>query len=248
MPDRATVKQAIRTAENQLRQQVDAPRLEAEILLAHTLGKPRTWLIAWSDNPLDSEQLQRYAALVEQRLRGAPVAHLTAQREFWSLPLTITPDTLIPRPETELLVEIAVGLYPAGEGITVADLGCGSGAIALAIASERQHWSILATDRSHEALEIARHNANTLHIENIRFHQGDWFDALPEEIRVDILVSNPPYIPEDDPHLKQGDLRFEPRPALASGSDGLDAIRQIVAKAKDYLKPGGCLLLEHGYN
>ncbi len=248
MNEKVAVKQAIQTAEKQLRQHVDAARLEAEILLGHLLGKSRSWLIAWSDTCLDDLQLQRYTDLVNKRIKGTPIAHLTAEREFWSLPLRITADTLIPRPETELLVETCLDLYSVEESITVADLGTGSGAIALAIATERPSWSILATDQSHRALDIAIHNAETLQVDNIQLLQGDWFDALPADIRVEILLSNPPYIPDDDPHLQQGDLRYEPLSALASGADGLDAIRLIISNASAYLKPRGYLLLEHGYN
>lgn len=248
MNDKVTIKQAIQTAEKQLQPHVEAPRLEAEILLGHLLGKSHTWLIAWSDTGLDDPQLQRYTHLLNKRIQGTPIAYLTAEREFWSLPLRITADTLIPRADTELLVETCLDLYTVEESITVADLGAGSGAIALAIATERPEWRILATDRSQRALEVAIYNAEALHVDNIQLFQGDWFDALPADTRVEVLLSNPPYIPDDDPHLQQGDLRFEPRSALASGADGLDAIRLIVSKASAYLKPGGYLLLEHGYN
>ena len=248
MNDKVAVKQAIQTAEKQLQPHVEASLLEAEILLGHLLGKSRSWLIAWSDTCLDNPQLLRYADLVNKRIQGKPIAHLTANREFWSLPLRITADTLIPRADTELLVETCLDLYSIEESVTVADLGAGCGAIALAIATERPSWNILATDQSHQALDVAIHNAAALHVGNIQLLQGNWFDALPTNTRVEILLSNPPYIPDDDPHLLQGDLRFEPRQALASGADGLDAIRLIISKASAYLKPGGYLLLEHGYN
>lgn len=248
MDSSITVAQAIGTAANQLHPHVDAARLEAELLLSHLLGKSRSWLITWSDTRLDDQQLQHFSDLVNKRIQGVPIAQLTGEREFWSLPLRVTADTLIPRPETELLVETCLDLYPAENSITVADLGTGSGAIALAIATERPAWCILATDKSHQALDVAIHNAETLQIDNIQLLQGDWFDALPANIRVEVLLSNPPYIPMNDPHLQQGDLRFEPRTALASGDDGLDAIRLIISKASDYLEPGGYLLLEHGYN
>jgi release factor glutamine methyltransferase len=247
MDSSVTVTTAIRTAHSQL-QHVDAPRLEAEILLGHLLGKSRSWLIAWSDTSLNDLQLRRYHDLIDKRIQGVPIAYLTAEREFWSLPLKITADTLIPRADSELLVETCLNLYPAGRSITVADLGTGCGAIALAIATERPEWSILATDQSRQALDVAIHNAEALQVDNIQLLQGDWLNALPANTRVEILLSNPPYIPDDDPHLQQGDLRFEPRSALASGTDGLDAIRVIISIAKEYLKPGGYLLLEHGYN
>lgn len=248
MKNKVAVKQAMQTAEKQLIPHVDAARLEAEILLGHLLGKSRTWLISRSDTCLDDPQLQLYTNLVNKRIQGVPIAHLTQEREFWSLPLRVTADTLIPRPETELLVETCLDLYPAGNSITVVDLGTGSGAIALAIATERPEWNIIATDQSPQALDVAIHNAESLQLDNIQLLQGDWFEALQANTRVEILLSNPPYIPMNDPHLQQGDLRFEPRTALASGTDGLDAIRLIISKASDYLKPGGYLLLEHGYN
>ena len=175
---------AIRTASIQLQPHVEAPRLEAEILLGHLLGKSRTWLIAWSDTCLDDPQLQRYADLVNKRIQGTPIAHLTANREFWSLPLRITADTLIPRADTELLVETCLDLYSIEESVTVADLGAGCGAIALAIATERPSWSILATDQSYQALDVAIHNAAALHVDNIQLLQGNWFDALPANTRV----------------------------------------------------------------
>ena len=248
MHNRIVVKQALVSAEKQLRLHVDAAQLEAELLLGHLLGKSRTWLIAWSDTCLTDQQLQHYAALINKRIQGAPIAHLTAEREFWSLPLKVTTDTLIPRADSELLVETCLELYPAGNNITVADLGTGSGAIALAIATERPEWSIMATDQSRQALDVAVQNADALQVDNIQFLHGDWFNALPDGSRMEILLSNPPYIPDDDPHLQQGDLRFEPRSALASGEDGLDAIRVIISKATEHLKPEGYLLLEHGYN
>ena len=248
MHNRIVVKQALVSAEKQLRLHVDAAQLEAELLLGHLLGKSRTWLIAWSDTCLTDKQLQHYAALINKRIQGAPIAHLTAEREFWSLPLKVTTDTLIPRADSELLVETCLDLYPAGNNITVADLGTGSGAIALAIATERPEWSIMATDQSRQALDVAIQNADALQVGNIQLLHGDWFNALPDGSRMEILLSNPPYIPDDDPHLQQGDLRFEPRSALASGEDGLDAIRVIISKATEHLKPEGYLLLEHGYN
>jgi release factor glutamine methyltransferase len=248
MYNRIVVKQAVVSAEKQLRLHVDAAQLEAELLLGHLLGKSRTWLIACSDTCLTDKQLQHYAALINKRIEGAPIAHLTSEREFWSLPLKVTTDTLIPRADSELLVETCLDLYPAGNNITVADLGTGSGAIALAIATERPEWSIMATDQSRQALDVAIQNADALQVDNIQLLHGDWFNALPDGSRMEILLSNPPYIPDDDPHLQQGDLRFEPRSALASGKDGLDAIRVIISKATEHLKPEGYLLLEHGYN
>lgn len=222
------------------------PRLEAEVLLAHVLGKGRTHLIAWQDQALTSEQEAAFRVLVEQRAQGIPVAYLLQEREFWSLPLRVSPDTLIPRPETERLVELALARIPADAAWRIADLGTGSGAIALALASERPRSQLIAIDRSPGALAVARANAERLGIRNIEFLNGDWLAPLRDDT-LEMIVSNPPYIAADDPHLTRGDVRFEPRSALASGADGLDDIRSIVTSAYAHLKPGGALLLEHGY-
>src|SRR5690606_41469022 len=181
-----------------------------------------------------------------RRVAGEPVAYLTGRRGFRHLELQVTPDTLVPRPETELLVELALERLPTDRELRIADLGTGSGAIALALASERPRASVVATDASAAALAVARANADALGIANVEFREGDWFDAVRGE-RFDLVASNPPYIAEGDPHLQAGDLRFEPAMALSSGSDGLDAIRRIVAGAPAHLQPGGGLLLEHGW-
>lgn len=220
-------------------------RLEAELLLLHVLGKPRSWLIAHADDELDDTQVQAFDALVQRRRGGEPVAYITGHRGFWTLDLEVTPATLIPRPETELLVELALARMTATA--RVADLGTGSGAIALALARECPTARIVATDASADALAVAARNAARHDIRNVRFAHGNWLAALAGE-RFDLIVSNPPYIEADDPHLAQGDLRFEPASALAAGPDGLDDIRQIVAQARDHLEPGGSLLLEHGWN
>ncbi|MFC4528575.1 peptide chain release factor N(5)-glutamine methyltransferase [Dyella halodurans] len=222
-------------------------RLEAELLLVHVLDKPRSWLIAHADDALDAAQEAAYAALVERRRIGEPVAYITGLRGFWSFDLEVTPATLIPRPETELLVELALDKLPAKRASRVADLGTGSGAIALALARECARAQVVASDASADALAVARRNAERLGIANITFVQGDWLAPLADQ-RFDLIVSNPPYIEADDPHLAQGDLRFEPASALASGHDGLDAIRRIVADARNHLEPGGWLMMEHGWN
>ncbi|WP_445144474.1 peptide chain release factor N(5)-glutamine methyltransferase [Dyella sp. Tek66A03] len=222
-------------------------RLEAELLLVHVLDKPRSWLIGHADEALDASHATRYAALVERRRHGEPVAYITGRRGFWSLDLEVTPATLIPRPETELLVELALDKLPAKKPSRVADLGTGSGAIALAVARECPHALVVATDASTEALAVARRNAERLGIANVTFAQGDWLAALADQ-RFDLIVSNPPYIEAGDPHLAQGDLRFEPFSALASGRDGLDDIRRIVADARAHLEAGGWLMMEHGWH
>lgn len=234
-------------ASEQLAPVSDSPRLDAEVLLCHVLQKNRSHLLAWPDKVLDKDQLTAFEKLLAKRIAGTPIAHLTGSREFWSLPFKVTADTLIPRPETELLVEHVLSTYPADTVISLLDLGTGTGAIALAIASERPNWRIIATDISSAALDVARENARQLGINNVEFRQGNWLDCVQDEC-FDIIVSNPPYIPREDQHLRQGDVRFEPQSALASGEDGLDDIRIIVRDSLDHLTPGGRLLIEHGYD
>lgn len=221
-------------------------RHEAEPLLLHALGRERAWLFMHGREPATAETAERFADLVARRAAGEPVAYLTGSRGFWTLDLQVTPDTLIPRPETELLVELALARIAPGQPVRVADLGTGSGAIALAIASERPQARVLATDISAAALALARRNAVANDIGNVEFDSGSWLAPLAGR-RFDVIVSNPPYIAEQDPHLQQGDLRFEPAAALSSGADGLDAIREIVAGAARHLNAEGWLLLEHGW-
>ncbi len=222
------------------------PRIEAEILLCQVLERPRSHLFCWPDAPFDPALERKLQQLLRRRLRGEPIAHITGQREFWSLPLQVTRDTLIPRPETELLVELALERIPRDRPCRVIDLGTGSGAIALAIASERPMAQISASDRSPECLQVAQGNARQLGLNQITFICSDWFAAVNGLF--DLILSNPPYIPERDPHLQRGDLPWEPCAALASGADGLDAIRQITAQAPHHLTDRGWLLLEHGYD
>ena len=223
----------------------DHARLDAEVLLAHVLEKPRSHLHAWPEAELSEQQALRFGDFVAQRAAGRPVAHLTGHREFWSLDLEITADTLIPRPETELLVEQALALLPAHENLQVADLGTGSGAIAIALAQERKPWTLCALDRSFTCTCIAQRNARRLGVRNISFVNANWCDALADA-SLDAVVSNPPYVANQDPHLRQGDVRYEPVSALASGADGLDDIRKLVADAARILKACGWLFLEHG--
>lgn len=225
----------------------DSARLDAELLLCHVLGRPRSYLYTWPEQELDKAQAEALGKLVERRQGGEPVAHILGKREFWSLELAVSADTLIPRPETELLVEAALTRIPGQAEWAVADLGTGSGAIALAIASERPRCRITAVERSAGALAMARQNARALGIANVEFLQGEWFVPLAGR-RFQVIISNPPYIPENDPHLSRGDLRFEPHSALAAGADGLADIRQLVSGAPARLCPPGWLLLEHGYD
>jgi release factor glutamine methyltransferase len=222
-------------------------RVDAEVLLAYALSKSRSWLIAHADDALSAEHASAYTVLVEQREAGEPVAYITGRRGFWSLDLEVTPATLIPRPETELLVELALERLPVDAASSVLDLGTGTGAIALAIARERPRAQVIATDASAEALAVAQRNAERHGIRNVSFAHGDWFAPLGEQ-RFDVIVSNPPYIESHDPHLNQGDLRFEPMSALASGADGLDDIRRIIVDAGRHLAADGWLLFEHGWN
>ncbi len=224
-------------------------RHEAELLLLHVLQRPRSWLFAHATDPLPASDLAAFETLLARRVAGEPVAYLTGRRGFWTLDLDVDPSTLIPRPETELLVELALERLPLERDLRVADLGTGSGAIALALASERPQARVLATDASAGALAMAARNADRHELGNVRFAEGghDWYAPLHGQC-FDLIASNPPYIASDDPHLQQGDLRFEPATALASGADGLDDIRRIVAGGQAHLLPGGWLLIEHGWD
>jgi len=225
----------------------ETPRLDAEVLLAAALERPRSYLYAWPERTLEPEQSTRFLAWLAWRGAGFPVAYIIGRREFWSLGLEVTPDTLIPRPETELLVELALARLPVDRPVAIADLGTGSGAIALALAVERPLARIVATDRSLAALTVARRNARRLNIRHVEFRAGDWCAPLGNE-RFDLIAANPPYVAAADPRWRQGELRFEPPGALVSGVDGLDALRAIITQAPFYLEPGGWLLLEHGYD
>lgn len=225
----------------------DEPRLDSEVLLACVLGRNRSWLFAHPEYRPGAECNQQFRTLVGLRAQGHPVSYLTGHRDFWSMTLTVTPDTLIPRPETEHLVELALETASAMTK-SVLDLGTGSGALALALASERPQWRLVATDRSAKALAVARKNAARLGLKNLEFLESDWFSAIPGGRVFEVIVSNPPYIPGDDPHMAHGDLRFEPREALVSGTDGLRDIAVIIRDARKHLSPGGWLWLEHGHD
>ncbi|MEI8054472.1 MAG: peptide chain release factor N(5)-glutamine methyltransferase [bacterium] len=220
-------------------------KIDAELLLAFALNKPRSFLYAYPEYELTKEQEKTFDALLGRRASGEPIAYILGKKEFWSLELTVNQSVLIPRPETELLVEVALNKL-GREVAIVADMGTGSGAIALALAAERSKWNIFATDISTDALNLARYNAGRLQLNNINFCCGDWCSALPNK-KFDLIVSNPPYIAQNDPHLQQGDVRFEPKIALKAGN-GLVALKKIIIQAKEYLAIGGLLMLEHGYN
>ncbi len=218
---------------------------EAEVLLCAALAKPRSYLYAWSEAAVEAEVAERYRHWLEQRSRGVPVAYLLGQREFWSLALAVNSSTLIPRADTELLVELALASGPAQKPFKVADLGTGSGAVALAIASERPGWSVVAVELCDSALALAERNRKELALENATMLSGSWYEPLGEH-RFDLIVSNPPYLASNDPHLEEGDLPFEPLGALVAGPDGLECLEQLVAEAPEHLLPRGRLMLEHG--
>lgn len=222
----------------------DTARLDAEVLLCHVLGRDRTFLYTWPEHRLDDDQQANFQRLFDRRLKGEPVAHLTGVREFWSLPLQVSPATLIPRPETELLVELSLGLS-LDDQAKVLDLGTGTGAIALALASENPHWQITAVDASADAVQLAEQNRQQLGFDQVSVLHSDWFSALLEQ-RFDLILSNPPYISADDQHLQQGDVRFEPFSALVADGKGLADLQQIIDGAHSHLNTKGWLLLEHG--
>lgn len=226
-------------------QESESPRRDAEILLGYVTGKARTFILAFGETKLTAAHQQELSVLLARRVKGEPVAHLVGEREFWSLPLRVSPVTLIPRPDTECLVEQALARMPATP-CSVLDLGTGTGAIALAIASERPDCDIMALDLIPEAVELARDNASRLGITNVQVLQSNWFSALNTQ-RFAVIVSNPPYIDGEDPHLSQGDVRFEPRSALVADNHGFADLRTLIESSRDFLEPGGWLLLEHGW-
>jgi len=237
------IAQALAAGTERLSDVSDSPRLDAELLLARALDVARSYLFAHPEDALDAAAAGRYGEAIDRRAAGLPMAYITGEKEFWSMALTVSPDTLVPRPETEILVEQALQRIPRRAALAILDLGTGSGAIALAIARERPQCIVTATDASSGALAVARENANRHAIANVDFLHGDWTEPVAGR-SFDIVVSNPPYVPDADPDLER--LSFEPQMALASGADGLDAIRRIAAGAKTVVRGGGTLLLEHG--
>ncbi|AVI83345.1 protein-(glutamine-N5) methyltransferase, release factor-specific [Pseudomonas syringae pv. tomato] len=227
----------------------DSPtaRLDIELLLAAALGKPRSFLHTWPERIVSTEAAVAFAGYLQRRRTGEPVAYILGQQGFWKLDLEVAPHTLIPRPETEMLVEAALELVPAFAPAQVLDLGTGTGAIALALANDRQQWKVTAVDRVPEAVALAERNRQRLQLDNAQVLNSHWFSAL-EGRQFDLIISNPPYIADADPHLSAGDVRFEPSSALTAGADGLDDLRTIIADAQAHLNADGWLLLEHGYD
>ena len=223
-----------------------SPRLDAEILLCHVLEVGRTWLYTWGDRPVETFPRARFEALVAARAAGQPVAYLTGQREFWGLSLATSAQTLIPRPDTEILVEVLLELAVTGSE-RLLDLGTGTGAIALAFAKERPDWEVLGVDRVAEAVTLAEANAQRLGITHASFRRSDWFSHLVGE-RFFLIAANPPYVDACDPHLSQGDVRFEPRSALVAADSGFADLRFLIAQGAAHLLPGGWLVLEHGHD
>jgi release factor glutamine methyltransferase len=246
-----SIRQTAQSIQNKLGLELSEAKFEANLLCQHVLNVNRAWLISHESNVFEAYQQVAFEALVKRRLNGEPMAYILGSREFYGLPLKTTPATLIPRPDTEALVEAALAKIPQNASLNILDLGTGTGAVALAIAKNRPNCKVTAVDTSSGALGVALENAQALKLNNVRLLESNWFSGLSlakESEKFDVIVSNPPYIAQDDAHLKQGDLRFEPISALASGLDGLDDIRQIIQDAPHYLKPNGWLMLEHGYD
>ena len=241
----ASIKSALFTGSQRL---IDSQscQLEAEILLAHVLKKDRSHLRAWPEKALPQEAYNAFLRLIDQRLEGQPIAYLLGEKEFWSRPFSVSPEVLIPRPETELLIDIIQQTFQLEQPLSILDLGTGSGAIAITLACEFVNAKIIAIDQSAAALSVAQSNARRHNVQHIEFICSDWFEKL-SATRFDLIVSNPPYICSSDPHLKQGDVRFEPSTALISKQRGLRDIRHIISKSVHFLKCGGYLLFEHGY-
>ena len=229
----------------------DSPRLDIEILLAHILQKDRSYLFTWPEKELTEEQAKTFNDFLSRRLTGEPIAHIIGLREFWSLPIMVNKSTLIPRPDTELLVEAVLGLFSEddeNQTRRLLDLGTGTGAIVLALANEKKSWQGVGVDKELAAVELAEKNRENLALDNVKIVQSDWFSALGNEAEFDIIVSNPPYIDPSDEHLTQGDVRFEPLSALIADKKGLADLEYIIVHAPGYLTSDGWLLVEHGYN
>ena len=241
------IQQALQYAVQNISNTSPSANLDAQILLSYILNCNRAHLIAWPEKELSLQQIDSFQELIKQRQQGSPVAHLTGQREFWSLNFKVNNSTLIPRPETETLIEFILDKFGEKKELTVLDMGTGTGAIAITLSSEKPDWKITASDISTAAITLAKENSIILNTKNITFLQSDWFTKIPQQT-FDLIVSNPPYISIDDPHLAEGDIRFEPKSALTSGKTGMDDIEHLCSQAKNYLAKDGWLIVEHGYN
>ncbi|WP_063668825.1 peptide chain release factor N(5)-glutamine methyltransferase [Aliivibrio fischeri] len=224
----------------------DSPQVDAAVLLCHVLDKPRSYLLTWPEKIVSDEELGNFNALLERRLAGEPIAYIVGYREFWSLPLKVSPTTLIPRPDTERLVEVALD-HLTSNAQSILDLGTGTGAIALAIASEMPTLNVIGVDYQDDAVGLAKENAKINHINNVEFRQGSWFEPISLSDKFDIIVSNPPYIDGNDPHLSEGDVRFEPQTALVAEQNGFSDLIHIMQHGREYLLNGGWLMMEHGF-
>ncbi len=238
----------LKQATEQLSPSSNSARIDAEILLGHLLNKPKSYLYAWPELELSAEQYAAFSTLLTRRQQGEPIAYILGKKEFWSCELSVSPATLIPRPETEQLVELALAQLPENNTCRVLDLGTGSGAIAIAIAKERPHCQVLATDCSTAALSVATRNRDHYCLHNLQLQQSNWFENIEHGLQFDIIIANPPYIAPDDAHLTRGDLRFEPSQALSSRKQGLADLYHIAEYARNYLKQQGWLMMEHGFD
>lgn len=249
MTQQLSIKQCL-TLSEEINSVSDTARLDTELILTHILQKNRTWLFTWSDHLLTEKQTADFLQMLERRKNGEPVAHIIGQREFWSLSFDVNNSTLIPRPDTELLVETLLELFShdlPDASRHCLDLGTGTGAIALSLAHEKKFWKVVGVDQSPAAIELAEKNRQKFQLQNVNLKVSDWFSNIDQQ-QFDVIVSNPPYIDPQDPHLSQGDLRFEPLTALIADEKGLADIKHIIHHAKNYLLSGGWLLLEHGYD
>jgi len=241
-----TIESLLKTASIKLAVCSDSPKLDAKLLLASALERDTTYLFTWADKTVLPEQESAFEQLLDRRLNGEPIAYILGTQEFWSLPFYVSPATLIPRPDTETLVELVLNDWQQSQ-LNLLDLGTGTGAIALALASEQTNWQITAVDYSEDAVELAQKNARNLQLEQVKIKQSDWYKNIEQHSLFDVIVSNPPYIDEQDPHLKQGDVRFEPKSALVANNEGLADLSLIIEQGRRFLKASGKMYLEHGY-
>ena len=241
------IQSAIQDASTKLTASSDSAWLDAEVILCHVLDRPRSHLRAWPEKQLSEQQLSLFSTLIEQRQQGTPVAYLVGSKEFWSRDFQVNPGVLIPRPDTELLIELSLNFLSNKTNTHIIDLGTGSGIIAVTLAAERPDIKVTASDRSLQALEIAKLNSKTHHTDSVQFIHSSWFIDIPA-CQYDLVISNPPYIDCHDIHLSQGDVRFEPKSALIADETGLKDIKEIANHARDYLTHNGALLIEHGYD